>query len=289
MYKKIFTVVLSFALFMVVISLGIKGVDFGTHWDEKNTTGLVSKYIRTGSILPGWYAYPSLTTYLAATAVAPYLVPFIENNGLVNNAWRIFLLEDVLKDNPSFLLNVRKVFIITTSLSVGWVYWTLMVMRKRWFDALLAASLLGFSWEISYHSRWVAPDAILMQFGALTIMFLMFGVFRERRRNIFFVLAGISAGFATATKYPGGLLILPVFLAAVFYRDQIRPILKHFGFLAILLAVFLLSYLVMTPGTLFESELFLEQVRGEIAHYSGGHGYHTIEPGLTHFWQNLLY
>ena len=47
-----------------------------------------------------------------------------------------------------------------------WLYRLVLTWRGSRIEALLAASLLALSWEVSYHTRWVAPDGLLMQFSA---------------------------------------------------------------------------------------------------------------------------
>lgn len=289
MTKKILIILPGIILFSYVIFIGISGVDFGYHWDEKSITGLVNRYVRNRTLLPRWYAYPSLSSYLATTVTIPYAVPFIKNFGFEWNSLQYFLLSSVLEENPSFLLNVRKTFIFTSSLSVLWVYLVKICWKRDWFEAITAASILGLSWEIGYHSRWVTPDAIMMQFGAMTVLFTFLGIQKGENRNLWFLLASVSAGFATATKYPGGLLIVPVFLGYFLSRDKGHSHLRVISNLSFIFIVFGLSYLLMNPGTIFQSERFLEHILGEMEHYSRGHGFQTVNGGLHHLSLIIIY
>jgi 4-amino-4-deoxy-L-arabinose transferase-like glycosyltransferase len=281
--------VLILIVFLTVIYIGIGGVDFGYHQDEQNTTGLVNKYIRTGNILPSWYAYPSLTTYLPVFATVPYAIPYVAHYGFDPKLLKNYVLKNVVRGNSTFLLNIRKVFILTASASVLWVYLVCLAWGRTWKEALLAASLLGFSWEVGYHSRWVAPDAIMMQFGVLAILLTMIGVRQDKGRLKWFILSAAAAGLATSTKYPGGLLIVPVGVAVFLFREKdssVRILLRN---LILVSVVFIIAYLVMTPGTILEFDIFIENVLGEIGHYARGHGPHTVGAGWEHFTLIITY
>jgi 4-amino-4-deoxy-L-arabinose transferase-like glycosyltransferase len=84
-----------------------------------------------------------------------------------------------------------------------------MTWRKAPVEAFLASSFFALSWEVAYHSRWIATDGILMQFGTLTILLCLASYHSKRKQGIA-SLAAVAAGLGFGTKYPGGLLIVPV-------------------------------------------------------------------------------
>ena len=77
-------------------------------------------------------------------------------------------------------------------------------------EALLGDLVLGLSWALAYHARWIAPDAVMPQFGALTMLSSMLAWWRPDQR-IWLPLAAV--GLACGTKYAGGLLPMPVLLS----------------------------------------------------------------------------
>jgi 4-amino-4-deoxy-L-arabinose transferase-like glycosyltransferase len=102
----------------------------------------------------------------------------------------------------AYLLRVRTVFLLITSLSVLWVYLIVLHWRGSWVEALLASAFLALSWEVAYHLRWIAADGILMQFGALTFLFTLRASLKRHGR-LWLQLAAAAAGLACGTKYPG--------------------------------------------------------------------------------------
>src|SRR5690606_23995424 len=101
--------------------------------------------------------------------------------------------------------------------------------------------------------------------------------------------AAVVAGLATGTKYPGGLLLIPVLIASwpTLKNHDKRGRLILLGGIGI---IFVSTYLLSTPGTLLASDEFIHDVRFEIQHYGrDGHGIHTVEWGLPHLRLNLGY
>ena len=65
-----------------------------------------------------------------------------------------------------------------TSLTLVWVYGLTRVWGRADQSSAPAAAVMGFSWEFSYHVRWVAQDAMLTQFTALSLSLASVGRFR---------------------------------------------------------------------------------------------------------------
>jgi hypothetical protein len=185
-------------------------------------------------------------------------------------------------------MRLRTVYLILTSLSVLWVYLFVLYWRKHWVEALLAASFLAFSWEVAYHLRWVATDGMLMQFGALTLLFVGLSQLRPNGQKWLWC-AAITAGLGCGTKYPGGLLVIPVILGGYFVRNPGSFNYFRFGLLMKIGLLFGVTYLITTPGTLLQPTAFIKGIFYEMEHYSTGHGGHTINPGWEHAWRMFTY
>ena len=113
----------------------------------------------------------------------------------------------------SFLLRLRGLFLLACALGVLWVHLTVLARGGSAVEALLASSILGLSFEVAYHLRWVAPDGLLMEAGALTLLFATLAMRRARPKS-WILAAAVAAGLGCASKYPGGLLLIPASLAA---------------------------------------------------------------------------
>ena len=255
------------------------GIDFGYHWDENQQFILVRNSLETGIFLPGWYKYPSVTYWLSLSGTLPHAVLAWP---LVNGDWQATFAHLIqVTKTPSFLLQVRTLFLLITMLSIIWVYLQPLVRGDSRLEGLLAAALLGFSWEIAYHARWIAPDTILMQFGALTLLFAALSIQQPQNKSWLY-LAAAAAGLACSTKYPGGLLIVPVMIVAYSNNRKIISFIPVF-------IIFTITYLAFTPGTLLEPIRFIKSVGYELRHYSSGFSEQVISPGVPHLGRMLNY
>jgi 4-amino-4-deoxy-L-arabinose transferase-like glycosyltransferase len=266
---------------VLLIGTGLRGLDFGLHWDERPwQIGPVKQMVRSGTLLPGYYTYPSFDYWLNLLVLAPDAAasPAAEEN----------LREHLLRalDSPAYLLRLRAVYLLITSLSLVWVYLLVLQLRGSWLEALFAASLLACSWEVAYHLRWVATDGMLMQFAALTGLLAVHAL--KSRRDSWLMAAAAAAGLGCGTKYPGGLLVLPVVLAGLFGAPGCTRRVKVVRFMKVA-TVFALVYLAVTPGTILQPVKFAHGVLYELTHYATGHGGHTVGRGLEHMQRLLMY
>lgn len=250
------------AVLLVFVVTGLRGIDFGYHWDEETCQLVPLRHsIQTGSPLPGFYMYPSINHWLNLAALLP---DGIRGGDLL-----------ALTRSPGFLLRLRAIRLLVVALAPVWIF----LAVRRWGgsaeEALFAAALLALSWESAYHARWVAPDSVTMQFAALTLLFSVC-LTREPDRRLWRGVAALGAALACGTKYPAGLLLLPVLYAASQARERVRAVLET-------AAVFALGFLLTTPGTVLEPAKFLEDVRLMRDWYAdfGLLGY-SIAPGLPH-------
>ena len=204
-------------VFLLLVLTGLWGIDFGRHWDEKTQFDLVISSLKSGVFLPGWYKYPSVTYWLTLVGLFRYLILALSHAG---GDWHI-IQEHLLSvaDTPAYHLQVRAVFLIVSALAVLWTYWQVVAQGRSKWEGGLAAAFLGLSWEVAYHARWIAPDTVLMQFGALALLLSTWAV-RHPGETRWIRWAAGAAGLACGTKYPGGLLLLPVLIAA--YHGQGR-------------------------------------------------------------------
>jgi hypothetical protein len=281
---------------------GISGVDFGGHWDEAKLARSVSKSMQSGILLPGWYNYPSLCYDLAMLSFVPEILgvaargPDLERN---RNQDRIFGLENYEINHPiekpidryqvyledaatrlPFILRTRVLFVFLTSLTLLWVFLLARKLSGNAWIGLHAAAILGLSWEVVYHSRWVAPDTMLMMAGTLTILCL-FTALKSPNANRWLMFGAMAAGLSCGAKYPGGVLLIPVLMAA-WHLNRDR------GFWSALwkpFIVFAITIIVITPGLVLQPLGVVKDVLFEIKHYGTGHHQYTVDPGLTHFFK----
>jgi hypothetical protein len=234
------------------------------------------------SLAAGWYNYPSIWYDLCLVALGPAGWGAIDASALE----RIVFGE-------AFVLRARLIFLLVSSAAIIWTYLLVVHWRGNRTEALVAAAALGLSWELGYHSRWIAADAFVVQFTALTTLLCMLAV-RSSHGRWELPAAAFAAGLATGTKYPAGILLLQVF-AVIRYRssqqsetgtDGEQPLRS-----AVLVGVvFGVAFLLTTPGALLEPSKFLGDIAHEVRHYSAaGHRGYTTSSFAEHLGLASLY
>ncbi|HSO27187.1 MAG TPA: phospholipid carrier-dependent glycosyltransferase [Anaerolineales bacterium] len=274
------------------VATGLQGIDFGYHWDEEKQFANLAVSLEEELLLPRWYKYPSISYWLTLGASLPHLLAALPNS---DGDWHVLQAHLLLvAQTPAFHLQTRALFLLVSALAIFWTGVQPMLAGRSAWEGALAAAFLGLSWEFAYHARWVAPDTILLQFGAL---FLLPATFAARRpaQIGWGIAAAAAAGLATGAKYPGGLLLIPAWLITVLVllqqpnfsgADNTRPVRFWLAaaFQATMLTVpaFLFAFLVTTPGAALDPVNFIKDIRYEIGHYSTGRFDQTVTPGLPH-------
>ena len=243
--------------FGCLVVTGFIGLDFGHHWDEPDQFGLVNATISSGSFLPShFYNYPSVTYLLSLLGVLPRVLTGIHSHKVITR--------------DQFFVHARAVFLVTTSLGGIWLY---LGLRRRAGElgAAFGAATYLLSFQLAYHARWIAPDAVMAMTAALFLWFLVIAWDSPGSRWRM-TLPAVAAGLATATKYQGAVLMLPV--VVLFVREwradpttlavQIRGLLRS-------LAAFLIVFFVITPGAILQRRDFVNDIRTENGHYRTGH------------------
>ncbi len=273
-----------FAWLLVLLPLcfsfwcGWLGIDFGQHWDQGHRVDDIQKAYSEQTLLPAEYNYPSVTFWTTVLASLPEASKYVDLDAGTTQFEGKF--QRYLNSNE-FQVRCRFLFLLLSSLVVLWTFAASMVWRKRPGEALLAACLLGGSFEVIYHSRWVAPDALMMQFGALCLLACFCARF-GKRSAAWLKLAAIAAGLVAGTKYTGGILLLPVLFVTWTDSKGWWPLLRA-------LLLFGLTFLFTTPGALLEPGKFIDALIFEMSHYAEGHSGFTVGAGMDHFTRNMRY
>lgn len=228
---------------------GLVGIDFGHHWDEPERIGTLIHARERGELLPNWYNYPSVVHDLLMATALPELVSGGPPEAAVEQPTGDREGVSAFLASHAFLLRARCVFFCVSMISVLATYAAVWRWRRDLFQAAFAAALLGFSWELGYHARWIAPDAIAASCASVCLCLL--GEARSSpRRRLWLSLAAAVAGVGCGAKYPSGLLLLPCILAAL--REKEAGARARVVDIAILVPAFMAGYLVTTPGTLLQ-------------------------------------
>lgn len=293
-------------LLVVFVLTGWKGRDFGRHWDEEFNLDKIARPLTTGAFLPGSYIYPGMMFNIGTIALLPETIPFLvgTTKGLplsypsVSSRYQEFVSNEKAAPLVSFargkvfLLRLRVIFLVLTSLSGVWVFFAVRACQRSGWEGAFAAAVLLTSWEIAYHARWVASDALQMQFVALWLMLFAFALCSSSRTRLWLRLAAAAAGLAGATKYQGALLLLPVVIhtcvvaRALFPARAVPAIARE---LTCIVGIFTVVFLVITPGVILEPLPFWQSMRITRHLYSTGHGGYTVDSVAQHGYLLLVY
>ena len=272
------------ALFIVT---GVRGVDLGYHWDEVDwQIRPVRDMVASGIVMPRAAIYPTLCKWLTLLPALPAGLLAILRGKDPRGVQAAIV---AVLDRPNYLLTVRSMYVVVSAFAIPIVYGTVLVFRRKWWEAFIAAACVGLSWEYAYHSRWVATDCILVVFSAL-VLFMLALHHRTGVRGWLYA-AAVAAGLGTGTKYQGVFLLVPVLLAGIMamprHRLGPRLILAHVGRAAALCGVAFAIYLVTTPATVLDPFTFVEQYHWISRQYLNGHGGHAVKTHAEH-WKIVL-
>jgi 4-amino-4-deoxy-L-arabinose transferase-like glycosyltransferase len=185
------------------------GIPYAIGVDEPQIVDRAVGMMRSGDFNPHFFDYPSLYIYVQMIAAS---LRFL--GGATAGRWSA--LDQVT--SADFFVTGRAVTAVLGTVTVLLVH----QIGLRWGTrpALLAAGLLAVMPLHVRESHYVLTDVPMTFF--VTLAFLLTLRAHERGRAGAFAWAGVAAGLAAATKYPGGLaIVLP--LIAVWMTPDTRP------------------------------------------------------------------
>lgn len=298
--------------FFLVVSLA--GIDFGGHWDEQLLLTSTGRALRTGSLRPLFYIHGSVMHWLVWLPGLPALLERLPDAGAClkqaadhENLMPWAPCYEALTRGATEALEpgklvrqARSLFAGATSLAV--LFTGLAAWRRRGdlVEACLSATVVAVSWELQYHSRWMAPDGLLVAVAAATMWLL---IEAERRGGAGAIgarrwenAAVVAAALGMAVKPTGGILLMPVlhFAATRPFAGAASPWRRllprvDLGRAARLTGLFAVAFCLFCPGILTDTLQIVIEVWSERVHYQLGHGIHTESPGPLLLGRELAY
>jgi 4-amino-4-deoxy-L-arabinose transferase-like glycosyltransferase len=166
--------------------------------------------------------------------------------------------------------------------TVGLVYFVGKQITGRIAVGVLASLMVAISPTSVWHSRLITPDTFVTFFALAS--FLASILVYQQGKTWQYVVAGICVGLTVSSKYNGGLIVLPLFLAHFLHYGKAafkQPKL----YMALLLCG--VGFLATTPYAILDSAKFLTDLRFEAQHYSTGHAGmegNSLEWYLNYMW-----
>ena len=284
------------------------GLDYGGHWDEWYLFQGLDNAVKDLSLLPREYSYGGVYFAIGFLVLAPHLARLLPSvfNSIIDSPTRPLAVDlpaivsaktQLLQTihQPEFLLQVRIIFVAIASLTAIWVY---QILRRLFpgnaWSAVAGAGFIACSWENAYHSRFIAPDAILMQFGALTFLLITEALLeRDKARSAGWLKgAAVAAGLTAGCKVIGIFILIPVLTAAfIVHRDLRSSFLRQLVSALVLLFIFCMSFFLTTPGSALDPIRFVGTLMYEARSYNiytAGFP-HFVADRFEHIWRMSLW
>lgn len=221
--------------------------------DEYYTITRSLRVLRPGTFNPGSFMWPTLYFYIEAAGYGLYYL------------WR--LLTGSIQSLGD--LTQIEIFLIGRFTTVLYGVGTVLVVYfigKRMYSrkvGLISSLFLAFTLLHVKYSRLIRPDVPMAFFIALSFLCIYLIYENGKIRN--YLMATLLAGFSIATKYTGGILIVPIFLAHLFRGLKEKKTLFRIFFnkkvlLALLFAA--IGFFVAFPQALVYNRYLLVTIMG---------------------------
>jgi hypothetical protein len=282
-----------FALLGFAILCGALGADFGEHWDEHYHLEGVRECVDGLVLAPRRYIYGSVYFLLGIAVLLAhngwFLPAFFREVGrrqggdIVDldryaSVQRFQVEARAYLQSKAYLLETRMVFFCISSLSAVWIYLALRRLEpNRRLGALAGAAFAALSWELHYHGRFIAVDAMMAQLAALQLYLLIVAGSAPAGRPILpsILSAAIVAGVAFACKATGLAFAVPVVLLPFTRRLRSPSLGDRFGLAGLAALVFAVTAVALQPGTVFDLFRYVTTLRREAWEYGLGHSLHS--------------
>ncbi len=267
--KGNWTVAILLGILLAAIILRLLGIyqslPFAGYGDERN---LVHRSIRFGSgdLNPHWFIYPTLYQYFLFFCYGLFFL-----GGWIAGVFQSTtdFMKLYITDPTAFFLIGRGVSAAVGTATV----WLVYRFGRQAYDrqvGLLAAMVLVVSPLHVEYSQYALTD-VPMTFLALLSLLFSLNVAREGK-TADYLLAGLVAGLAAATKYPGGASVFALWAAHIWYihvakERKIAWIFNKKLTLAVIFAI--LGFIIACPYAILDFNTFWEHFGRWILHVKG--------------------
>jgi len=272
-------------IYLIAVYCSLRGVNFGNHPDEWRVLKAVEDSFRSGIFLQRWYEWGSLGYDIGAiTAVLSYLTRGAAHDAIVQTVNLAAMEPPVgyFKQHGDFNLLVRSIDATISLLIVFPVAHLTWRLTKQLWPSILAAIVVGLSFQLNYHSRWYVGDALMMMFGFLSVYLAVVYLQSNRRFSwVWLASSAIAAAISAAAKYTGGMFLiapaLAVALKAVVQTSAQWPAIRLrvprvAGEWAICAFAFGLTFVLLNPAVLVEPFVFVSNLKHMQQLYANGVG-----------------
>jgi 4-amino-4-deoxy-L-arabinose transferase-like glycosyltransferase len=230
---------------------------------------------------PHFFNYPALTIYLTFVVQAMQFLL-----GLALGMYRS--MSTYGADMTSIVIPARLLVVV---FDVGTIWVLAKIVREHSGEraAYVAAALVALNPLHIEQSHYIIVDIPLAFFVALSLLYILRAYSSGERR--WYVLAGLSIGLATATKYTGVILI-PVLIAAHMLRSSTFPkSIRSLRVIHLWMAAFIAAsvFFLTNPYILLSYDEFVRDFSFEQYHIAYGHlGLNTGQSTFAYYCLEIL-
>jgi hypothetical protein len=239
--------------------------------DEALIAKRAAEMVETGNLNPRFFRYPSFPIYLTAAALAAGHVLFPDENvpeggNAVAEEHFIGRVGVPYYERPAVMHTARDLFASLSVLGLaltGLIGWR--AFGRPELLVLVPLSLSASSLYLLQSWSYLNVDVVGTTVCTGAILYM---VVTQARSSTFYraVVPGLLTGLAVGSKYYLGLVGLP--FALIILRSERSKRLKH-GLLVSLWTV--VGFVLSTPYSVLDPQLFGTQVFAEVEHYQSGH------------------
>ncbi len=244
------------------------------HPDEPTNLEVADAMVESGDPNPHFFNYPSLFFYLhAAVNLDGPLLGWAGEEDAPNSLVRGV----ATTDTAGSVMVHRGLSVLLGLLALVAAYESAVLLTGRRWLSLTAPALLAASLTFTEHAQVVTPDML----SAALVTVTLWASLRILRSPSWaaHLIAGVTAGLATSSKYNAILVLATVGAASLLSRagtDDVddephAAVSIRWSKLAATGAAAVAAFVLTTPYSLLDRAQFLEDLRFEQGHYSTGH------------------
>jgi dolichyl-phosphate-mannose-protein mannosyltransferase len=240
------------SILLVSVILRISGFFSAVFMDEVHILRAVSHYISNRTIIPPWFDWSPLFSYLAVPVTGLCSVLGGVFSGHSPSEWALIESAFIGKN---LVIGIRGLSLFFSLITLS-LLWRMGSEKKEVWPGICAVLLYMFSPIcIRYDSYGLAESGLALSITCVIVFCLRY-MRTQKARDIF--LAGCFTGVAAAFKYNGALAAIPVAFAVLdFKKDYSKTFIRVIG------AAFfsILAFLIFCPTWVFTFSKALEGFR----------------------------
>jgi Dolichyl-phosphate-mannose-protein mannosyltransferase len=251
---------------------------------DEDAISAIARAFQDGFMNPGVFNYPAL--FMLEVAAVLRFLPLGER---LLHKLMPFHFEPLLPPVATLMRSHMVARLLSAAAGIASV-WVIFRIGLRLFDrtaAIAASALLALAFLHVRDSHYGVTDVPMAFMVLVAFLYAVRLSASGTRRDL--VIAGITAGLATSTKYNAALVALPGLFAVLGCAPPAKSWRARLTDAAILLGLMTAAFLCTSPYTLLDYPHFIADLKSDAAHLSGGHGVNLGRGWLYHATLTLRY